>query len=208
MYAVRISTISCDFSEVSNSEVYQMSNSPFFAAGAVFGQVSGQWCVWGITTQDHPNQVKLPGGVSGPRDTVPEDCLRRELREEVGIEAWQSFSVYESGTEDHQKHFFVVLQWSESLISLSASLERREGIRSRSFPDIANALWRRESDGDYIWPRPVSLGVFWEHCFSNHRAGFQKAAQVYLYYLRELGSDYLQSFRDALIEAQIPHELS
>lgn len=158
-------------------------SSTFFAAGAMFAKIGATWTVIGVTSSRFTDEVKLPGG-SGMKEESesPQHCLARELLNETGVSVINSSEAFcDRSYASHTKYFFLVTEWRVS--NITPVFTTLPTATSHVFPDIDQADWRREPDGDYIWARPVPLEVFMRWCFANHREGFIQAANAYLKYL-------------------------
>jgi len=131
-----------------------------FSAGYIFQKIEGIWYVL-VVKDKRFNEPKAAGGMSeDDEDSIT--TLRRELRQELGVDVIEAVIVHEVNKGDHTQYFFLVTE----VRGLPAIDEKRE-LREIKAGVPGDAL-------DMSW---VTLDEFSRRVYKGQYEAFQKAVK-------------------------------
>ena len=108
-----------------------------FSAGYIFQKIENVWYV--LTVQDERfRDLKAAGGMSADGED-PITTLRRELRQELGVEVIDAVLVHEVDKKNHIQYYFLVTNVS-GLPTLDEKRELRE-IKAGVPGDVLHMCW-------------------------------------------------------------------
>jgi 8-oxo-dGTP pyrophosphatase MutT (NUDIX family) len=129
-----------------------------FSAGYIFKKIDDIWYVLSIKDKRF-NEPKAAGGMSEVGED-PIATLRRELRQELGVDVINAVLVHEVGKQNHTQYFFLITEVS-GLPAIDEKRELRE-IKAGVPGDVLDMSW-------------VTLDEFSKKVYKGQREAFSKA---------------------------------